>query len=68
MAELAHQDLSVVRNLSSSFPEAALLCDAFNGLTFSSGVRRSKNSRPKTFQLPMTRMSSCLHSALAPGP
>ena len=33
MAELAHEDLFVVRNLSSSFPEAALLCDAFNGLT-----------------------------------
>jgi hypothetical protein len=35
MAKLGHEDLFVVRNLSSSFPEAALLCDAFNGLTFS---------------------------------
>jgi hypothetical protein len=35
MAELGHEDLFVVRNPSSSFPEAALLCDAFNGLTFS---------------------------------
>jgi hypothetical protein len=33
MAELAHDDLLVVRNLDLSFPEAALLCDAFNGLT-----------------------------------
>jgi hypothetical protein len=33
MAELAREDLFVVRNLGLSFQEAALLCDAFNGLT-----------------------------------
>jgi hypothetical protein len=33
MAELAHEDLFVVRNLGLSFQEVALLCDAFNGLT-----------------------------------
>jgi hypothetical protein len=33
MAELAHKDVVVVKNLGLSFQEAALLCDAFNGLT-----------------------------------
>jgi hypothetical protein len=33
MAELAREDLFVVRNLGLSFQDATLLCDAFNGLT-----------------------------------
>jgi hypothetical protein len=34
-AELTHEDLFVVRGLNLSFDEAALLCDALNGVTLS---------------------------------
>jgi hypothetical protein len=33
MAELAYEDLFVVRGLDLSFEETALLCDALNGVT-----------------------------------
>jgi hypothetical protein len=33
MAELTHEDPFVVRSLDLSFEEAALLCDALNGVT-----------------------------------
>jgi hypothetical protein len=33
MAELAYEDLFVVRGLDLSFEEAALLCDVLNGVT-----------------------------------
>jgi len=58
---LPTQDRSIVRNLSSSFPEAALLCDALQRLDvpLEYGVRRTVVR--KTFQLPMTRMSKLLH-------